>query len=73
MLADEPTGCLDSDTGRGVMEVFERLQADGQTLFMVTHDAAIAGYADRILRMRDGRLAEADAAAPAGERAVTPV
>lgn len=56
ILADEPTGCLDSETGRGIMALFARLRAGGLTIFMVTHDAAIAAHADRIVRLRDGRL-----------------
>jgi putative ABC transport system ATP-binding protein len=56
LLADEPTGCLDSGTGAEVMKLFLRLREEGQTLFMVTHDAAIAAHADRIVHLRDGRL-----------------
>jgi putative ABC transport system ATP-binding protein len=56
LLADEPTGCLDSATGADVMTLFLRLRDEGQTIFMVTHDAAVAGYADRVVRLRDGRL-----------------
>ncbi len=56
ILADEPTGCLDSHTGRDIMDLFLRLRDDGLTIFMVTHDTGIAGYADRIVAMRDGRL-----------------
>ncbi len=56
VLADEPTGCLDSETGRSIMTLFKALQADGLTIFMVTHDAATASVADRIVRLRDGRL-----------------
>ena len=56
VLADEPTGCLDSDTGAGIMALFERLRAGGLTIFMVTHDAAVAAHADRIVRLKDGRL-----------------
>ena len=56
ILADEPTGCLDSATGRGIIDLFLSLQRDGQTIFMVTHDAAVASLADRIVRLRDGRL-----------------
>jgi putative ABC transport system ATP-binding protein len=56
VLADEPTGCLDSRTGRSVMELFLRLREGGLTLFMVTHDSAIAKVADRIITMRDGVL-----------------
>ncbi len=56
LLADEPTGCLDSETGRGMMELFKDLQAGGLTIFMVTHEATIASIADRTLRLRDGQL-----------------
>lgn len=59
ILADEPTGCLDSQTGRGIMDLFLRLRDDGLTIFMVTHDRGTAGYADRIVAMRDGKLAAA--------------
>lgn len=56
LLADEPTGCLDSATGRSVMELFQQLQKDGLTIFMVTHDEAIASFADRVVTLRDGRI-----------------
>lgn len=54
ILADEPTGCLDSATGEGIMELFQDLRATGLTILMVTHDAAIASYADRVVTLRDG-------------------
>ena len=56
VLADEPTGCLDSRTGREIMDIFLNLRDAGLTIFMVTHDAGIARYADRIVTMEDGRL-----------------
>jgi len=56
ILADEPTGCLDSDTGHAIMELCQGLRNSGATLFMVTHDSRIAAYADRRLVMHDGRL-----------------
>lgn len=56
VLADEPTGCLDSRTGREIMDLFLSLREMGLTIFMVTHDAAIARYADRLVTMEDGRL-----------------
>ena len=56
LLADEPTGCLDSATGRGIIEAFLELREQGQTVFMVTHDATVASAADRIVQLRDGRL-----------------
>lgn len=58
LLADEPTGCLDSRNGQSVMELFEQLRGSGLTIFMVTHDAAVAARADRILTLQDGRLAQ---------------
>ncbi len=69
LLADEPTGALDSAGGHEVLELFKRLHADGQTILMVTHNDEVAAAADRIVRMRDGRIdvgADAEAApAPA--------
>lgn len=57
LLADEPTGNLDSATARDVMELLRELHAEGQTIVMVTHDPRVAAQADRVLRMRDGRIA----------------
>src|SRR5215467_7320377 len=56
LLADEPTGALDSEGGHEVLELFKRLHADGQTIIMVTHNEEVAAAADRIVRMRDGRI-----------------
>jgi putative ABC transport system ATP-binding protein len=56
LLADEPTGALDSDGGREVLELFRRLHADGQTIVMVTHSDEVAAGADRTVRMRDGKI-----------------
>jgi putative ABC transport system ATP-binding protein len=58
LLADEPTGALDSEGGQEVIELLSRLHAGGQTIILVTHDAGVAAAADRIVRMRDGRVAE---------------
>jgi putative ABC transport system ATP-binding protein len=64
VLADEPTGALDSEGGHEVLELFRRLHAGGQTLLMVTHDDEVAAAGDRIVRMRDGRIvSEAEDAA----------
>jgi putative ABC transport system ATP-binding protein len=57
LLADEPTGALDSEGGQEVIELLSRLHAGGQTIILVTHDAGVAAAADRIVRMRDGRVA----------------
>jgi putative ABC transport system ATP-binding protein len=68
LLADEPTGALDSDGGREVLELFRRLHDDGQTILMVTHSDEVAAGADRVVRMRDGRIdgdTPGGAAAPA--------
>lgn len=61
VLADEPTGNLDSRTSREIMGLLQRLRGDGTTVVMVTHSQDCAGYADRIMQMADGRLVEADA------------
>lgn len=58
-LADEPTGNLDSNTGRAILSLLEDLNRDGRALVLVTHDPEAAGIAARVLRMRDGRFADA--------------
>ena len=58
LLADEPTGNLDSDSARAVLGILRELQADGQTLVLVTHDARVAASADRVVRLRDGLIAD---------------
>ncbi|MGH7586375.1 MAG: ABC transporter ATP-binding protein [Gemmatimonadales bacterium] len=57
LLADEPTGNLDSATSAEIMRVFNGLHAQGQTSVMVTHEADIAAHADRVVVLRDGRIA----------------
>ncbi|MCH7831206.1 MAG: ABC transporter ATP-binding protein [Proteobacteria bacterium] len=56
LLADEPTGNLDSSTGREIMGLFERLHADGNTLIVVTHEQSIADHANRVVRLSDGDI-----------------
>ena len=56
LLADEPTGALDSEGGQEVIELLSRLHTGGQTIVLVTHDANVASAAARIVRMRDGRI-----------------
>jgi putative ABC transport system ATP-binding protein len=67
LLADEPTGNLDSHNGQAVMELLDDLHARGTTICVVTHDARYAARAERNIELRDGRItAEADALAPTG-------
>ncbi|MGP1345866.1 MAG: ABC transporter ATP-binding protein [Phycisphaerales bacterium] len=56
ILADEPTGNLDSATSEEILELFKRLHEEGQTIVMVTHEEDIAGWAKRIVRLRDGLI-----------------
>ena len=56
LLADEPTGNLDSRTSEEIMKLFKELNRDGQTILMVTHEDEIAAHAGRLIRMRDGRI-----------------
>jgi putative ABC transport system ATP-binding protein len=60
LLADEPTGNLDSTTSSEIMKVFETLAEQGQTVIMVTHEADIAAHARRVVVIRDGRIASDD-------------
>ena len=69
ILADEPTGTLDTKTGVEIMEVFRQLNAQGQTIFMVTHNPENAALADRIVNIRDGRMFdESDVALQSAEQ-----
>ncbi|MFC4988110.1 ABC transporter ATP-binding protein [Saliphagus infecundisoli] len=58
LLADEPTGNLDTETGNEILAVFDELQAAGRTILMVTHERRVAERADRIVHLIDGELAE---------------
>lgn len=58
LLADEPTGALDTASGEQVMELFHELHKTGVTIVMITHELEIAQHAERILTIRDGRLGE---------------
>ncbi|MDO4709209.1 MAG: ABC transporter ATP-binding protein [Pseudomonadota bacterium] len=65
VMADEPTGALDSKTGEEILALFKNLRDAGHTVVLITHDAGVARHADRILVMRDGKLhpaADADSA-----------
>jgi len=58
LLADEPTGNLDSRTGHGILEALKELHGEGQTIIMVTHDERIASQASRVIRLIDGKVQE---------------
>lgn len=58
LLADEPTGNLDSVTGNGILEIFETLHRSGQTIVMVTHDPRVAARAGRVVTLADGQIAK---------------
>nr|WP_256353363.1 MacB family efflux pump subunit [Aeromonas sp. sif2416] len=64
ILADEPTGALDSHSGKEVMAILKELHGRGHTIILVTHDMAVANHADRIITLRDGRVVE-DSGQPA--------
>jgi putative ABC transport system ATP-binding protein len=57
ILADEPTGNLDSATGEEILRLFERLHSEGNTIILVTHDRDVANYAHRVISIRDGKIA----------------
>ncbi|MCH7761471.1 ABC transporter ATP-binding protein, partial [candidate division TA06 bacterium] len=56
LLADEPTGNLDSSTAKEILEIFEELHREGRTVILVTHESYVARYSDRILSLRDGKV-----------------
>ncbi|MGE5256021.1 MAG: ABC transporter ATP-binding protein [Hyphomicrobiales bacterium] len=68
LLADEPTGNLDTKNSQEIMRMFQRLNAGGMTIIMVTHSAECAGHARRIMRVSDGRLLEDRVVAETGLR-----
>ena len=55
-MADEPTGALDQETGREVMEIFSKLNQQGKTIIIVTHDPNIAAKCNRIIKIVDGKI-----------------
>ena len=68
LLADEPTGNLDSKTGVEIMSLFERLHETGNTIVLVTHEADIAAHAHRVVHIRDGRVEKDVATSAPGSR-----
>ncbi|MFZ2290643.1 MAG: MacB family efflux pump subunit [Halopseudomonas yangmingensis] len=85
ILADEPTGALDSQSGRDVLELLKKLHAQGKTIIVITHDRDVAAHAERLIELRDGRIiadtrrspepvaAPAEPQAPAPERSTQPL
>ncbi len=63
LIADEPTGSLDTETGIDIMHLFQRLHQNGKTIVMVTHEEEIAAFASRVIRMRDGKIVDQGLAA----------
>ncbi|MCE9862746.1 MacB family efflux pump subunit [Aeromonas caviae] len=72
ILADEPTGALDSQSGKEVMAILKELHAQGHTIILVTHDMAVASHADRIITLRDGRVVEGSSHRAADDNAASP-
>jgi putative ABC transport system ATP-binding protein len=81
VLADEPTGALDTATGLEILDLLKELNGQGMTVIVVTHEMEVAGYAERVLKFRDGRLlaenqvvdkVSSPLTAPADTRASTP-
>jgi putative ABC transport system ATP-binding protein len=56
ILADEPTGNLDSASGKQIMEIFRELNEAGRTIVIVTHNVEVTDYVERVLKIRDGRI-----------------
>ncbi|MGE5609445.1 MAG: ATP-binding cassette domain-containing protein, partial [Bacillota bacterium] len=75
LLADEPTGALDSKTGQAILELFDDLVATGRTIILVTHDPSVGNRCQRVIRIHDGRI-QSDVrnpqrTTPAGDSQVT--
>jgi macrolide transport system ATP-binding/permease protein len=72
ILADEPTGALDSQSGQEVMALLKSLHAEGRTIILITHDAEVAKNAHRIIRIHDGRISDDSGAATGAAQATPP-
>jgi putative ABC transport system ATP-binding protein len=66
LMADEPTGNLDSTTGKAILEMFDRLNAEGMTILMVTHDESVADRCKRVIRLKDGVVSTDSRRVPIG-------
>ncbi|MBM3287626.1 MAG: ABC transporter ATP-binding protein [Candidatus Eisenbacteria bacterium] len=73
ILADEPTGNLDSRTGRGILEVFVKLWREGTTIVLITHDMRLARLCTRILQLQDGRIAHDGTEVPVEDEIPLPI
>ena len=72
LMADEPTGNLDSTTGKAILEMFDRLNAEGMTILMVTHDESVADRCKRVIRLKDGVVSTDLRRVPIGTPVATP-
>ncbi len=70
LMADEPTGNLDSTTGKAILEMFDRLNAEGMTILMVTHDESVADRCKRVIRLKDGVVSTDSRRVPIGPAGV---